>query len=500
MLVGAAMPRTNPGTMDVKGAGRLPVVDGGRVKPLDTVARVYLRKISAREEFVAADGRMHPAIEWLLDAMASPNANGPAFKHKVIRIENTQVLSLLGLERREGYRYSLQEIAPKIGDLQKAMDKARPREGMPKPQADARIDKMFESGDRDVFAAQVMETAERVELYVKLCNRTIPLIIPPAGGRDWQSLPDAQELAQRDALLAVLKERGLLPKDLATLSEEETQKLDAEVRQRMFAALETLPGAIQLIDMIIAYRSEDSAKFGTALSAFRDATAPGVSQADRAKVQFEVFLNEFAPAYQVIMLYVLAGVLAFAGWVALSFRPQLGYAFQKASFWLLVLTFVLHAFALFARMYLMDRPLVFITNLYSTAVFIGWAAVGMGLFVERILPIGLGNAVASVVGGATAILAHNRDQRRHPEMMVAVLDTNFWLATHVTTINLGYAATYVAGVMGIIYIVVGVFTPALGKPGSVPLPIGVGTLVVRGPNLGRVLGQSSTAWSVSPPS
>jgi hypothetical protein len=51
MLLGAAMPRSNPGSMDVKGAGRLPVVDGGRTKPLDTVARVYLRKISAGEEF-----------------------------------------------------------------------------------------------------------------------------------------------------------------------------------------------------------------------------------------------------------------------------------------------------------------------------------------------------------------------------------------------------------------------------------------------------------------
>ncbi len=37
-------------------------------------------------------------------------------------------------------------------------------------------------------------------------------------------------------------------------------------------------------------------------------------------------------------------------------------------------------------------------------------------------------------------------------MLQAVLDTQFWLATHVVTINLGYAATFAAGAWGIVYI------------------------------------------------
>ena len=34
-------------------------------------------------------------------------------------------------------------------------------------------------------------------------------------------------------------------------------------------------------------------------------------------------------------------------------------------------------------------------------------------------------------------------------MMQAVLDTKFWLATHVTCVTLGYTATFVAGGLGI---------------------------------------------------
>ena len=41
------------------------------------------------------------------------------------------------------------------------------------------------------------------------------------------------------------------------------------------------------------------------------------------------------------------------------------------------------------------------------------------------------------------------------EQMQAVLDTRFWLATHVTTITLGYMATFMAGVAGIFYILAG---------------------------------------------
>jgi ABC-type transport system involved in cytochrome c biogenesis permease subunit len=45
--------------------------------------------------------------------------------------------------------------------------------------------------------------------------------------------------------------------------------------------------------------------------------------------------------------------------------------------------------------------------------------------------------------------------------MQAVLDTQFWLATHVVCISLGYATTFVAGFLGIAYILGGAFTPLL---------------------------------------
>jgi ABC-type transport system involved in cytochrome c biogenesis permease subunit len=73
------------------------------------------------------------------------------------------------------------------------------------------------------------------------------------------------------------------------------------------------------------------------------------------------------------------------------------------------------------------------------------------------------------------------------EMLRAVLDTNFWLATHVVVVTLGYASTFAAGLLAILYIFLGVFTPLLSQKigagartslstaGSMTAPAGVPT-------------------------
>src|SRR5439155_15307316 len=106
---------------------------------------------------------------------------------------------------------------------------------------------------------------------------------------------------------------------------------------------------------------------------------------------------------------------------------------NRAAFWLAAVTLSVHAFGLLARMYITGRPLVFVTNLYSSAVFIGWLCVALGLVLERLYPLGIGNCVGSVIGFATLVIAQNLAAGADTmQVLVPVLDTNFWLATHVT--------------------------------------------------------------------
>src|SRR5438552_6251143 len=113
-------------------------------------------------------------------------------------------------------------------------------------------------------------------------------------------------------------------------------------------------------------------------------------------------------------------------------------------------------------MYLQERPPV--TNLYSSAIFIGWGAVIVALILERIFRDGIGAACAGAIGFVTLIIAHHLAGSGDTlEMLQAVLDTNMWLATHVVAITTGFSAMFLAGMLAIIYVVRGVFTTSLKK-------------------------------------
>jgi ABC-type transport system involved in cytochrome c biogenesis permease subunit len=113
-------------------------------------------------------------------------------------------------------------------------------------------------------------------------------------------------------------------------------------------------------------------------------------------------------------------------------------------------------------MYLQGRPPV--TNLYSSALFVGWGAVLLCLCLERFYENGIGSVCASTIGFVTLLIAHNLQLDGDSlEMLRAVLDTNVWLATHVVMVTLGYSSVGLAGFLGTIYILRGLLTPSFSE-------------------------------------
>lgn len=472
-LLGAMLRGGTNSKFDFASAARLPVVQDGRVKPLDTVARVDLRLISHKEEFTDENGRTRPAIQWFLDvASMLPDNPGEAKNYKIFRVENDRVRELLALPKREGMRYSAAEFLPKWDEFNAAAMKA-----------EARPDK-----DRDVYEQHVLEVRKQLEIYLAVWfdrGRLAPMVLPPGDGKEWRKYGDFTE-AVRQATMSQVRERVRalgIPPEVKNLDENQKRQVmelfdatEAEVTARARAAD---PAAAAWDDLLAAYRANDPERFNKLLAEFHEKYADTVSSGHRSRADFEVFLNTFAPYYHCLVLYVVAFALALMGWLAVGFGSATADPLRKATTWLLLITFALHTFTLFSRMWLMDRPLVFVTNLYSSAVFIGWAAVGICLIVERIFPLGIGNATGAAIGVGTTIIAHNLATSGDTlEMMQAVLDTNFWLATHVTTVTLGYSATYIAGAMGLMYILLGTFTKLLAKPAQ-----------TGDPDLGKVLAQ-----------
>jgi ABC-type transport system involved in cytochrome c biogenesis permease subunit len=155
-------------------------------------------------------------------------------------------------------------------------------------------------------------------------------------------------------------------------------------------------------------------------------------------------------------VYITAFLLVLLYWANLT------NIWRVTAMRLLWIGFIVHTAGLIFRMVLEGRPPV--TNLYSSAIFIGWGAVVLGLVLERVYRDGIGAVVAACVGFLSLIVAHNLSLGGDTmEMMRAVLDTNFWLATHVVVITLGYASTFVAGFLAIVYILRGLFTRSLSE-------------------------------------
>jgi ABC-type transport system involved in cytochrome c biogenesis permease subunit len=206
-----------------------------------------------------------------------------------------------------------------------------------------------------------------------------------------------------------------------------------------------------------AYASGNAEGFNGAVASYQNYLAEhSPAELDHEKVQYEAFFNRFEPFYCALVLYVVAFVLVACGWLGWS-GPL-----NRAAFWLIVLAFSVHTFALVSRIYISGRPPV--TNLYSSAVFIGWGGVLLGIVLETVYRLGIGNVIAAVAGFTTLLIANFLAGLTDGDtlgVLQAVLDTQFWLATHVVCESLGYTTTFIAGLLGLMYVIRGVLTPSL---------------------------------------
>lgn len=456
--------------------GELPIWYMGRPMPIDSFAEHELLNLSDRKSWKAevtneegeTELKSRPAVEWLMEMMANQDK---ARDLRTIRIENTDVLEAIGLEEREGFTYAPNELQENFNVIVE--------------QASAASDVKAE--DRTVFQRKFIELANRMRsyLFIEFAVGTAPKL--PAEEKLDDPLAERNRLIQRvDRYMQLVRffdreseERfGSKPLPLMVPShlgvDEENRPpikafeadwvpvFKAGVFEQFYAEFpQETPPAIELFSqMLDAYAGGDTATFNSHLEKYRKLLEKHAGEKDAqlplAKTDFEAKYNRYGALNVSSWLYIVGFVFAVLGWL---FLPEV---FQRTAFWTIAAIFLIHTAALGARLYISGRPPV--TNLYSSAVFIGWAVVLGGLIVESINKMGFGNVVAAAAGFLTLRIAANLAMTEDTFVVLeAVLDTQFWLATHVVCITLGYATTYMAGLFGAAYIGDGVFTPGLTK-------------------------------------
>jgi ABC-type transport system involved in cytochrome c biogenesis permease subunit len=460
--IGFVWPKAKSKDFDLYEFGRLPVVDQGRTKPFDSLARETLLGLSNRTTVYLEDQKKSmSAVEWLLLTIAKP---AEAEELHILRIEHPDVIGALGLpEDRVTMRFSLAELRGEKAakELQKQLeliDKKKPDEYTAyenklaelgrRLQGHQRIVNSFspqrlslpsrkalETGDR-AAQEQLGEAVDMYQRFDEFVNRSSPALAVPV---------------TTDLLSKLTRERKWTAYSIAVTAGQFAPYAPTRGME------EDVPTS-ELQAIFAAFAKGDDQGFNEHVAAYHnyldrkepDSYKPG-------KLNAESYLSHYAPFgwSAGIPLYLLAFLLGALGTVAA--RRQLG----SAAFWMLVIAFTVHTVALGTRIYISGRPPV--TNLYSSAVFIGWAAVFMGLSLEGSFRLGVGNVIAAMAGLSSLLIADKLSltERDTIGVMEAVLDTQFWLATHVVCITLGYASTFVAGLLGIVYIFKQVLMPTV---------------------------------------
>lgn len=463
--------------------GKLPVLSNGRIQPMDSLARNSLLQIREKQEAnlepwkgVFDKPRMISATEWLATLMMDP---ATADQWPVVRVDNQELISLLKLpgkdlaQKQDGKHYSWAQIQPALP----ALDAETTRIGNDKKNA----------SERTAYEKAVLKMRERLGLYVQLKNT-----LQPENAQNWPQELDSYEKMIPAGVAAVQAEQAGQKYDAAVLRDfagfvqqfnsmaqfepplvipphEAGESHDAWKRTGDVLIDGMRDGTVDpavhfYAAMAGAFKAGNAAEFNQQLADYRSALVPGFSHELR-KSRWEVLFNRMQPFYNAMVVYVLAGILAALFWFTFS------QTVRRIAFGLVVLALLIHTTGLIFRMALEGRPPV--TNLYSSAIFIGWGACILGLVLEGFWRNAIGLVVSSVIGFLTLIIAHHLALSGDTmEMMRAVLDTNFWLATHVVVVTLGYASTFVAGKLAILYVVLGFFTPVLSARGSGQMDLG----------------------------
>ncbi len=455
-------PRAPKSDYDLAAFGKLPTLVNGRVKPLDTVARTTLLVLQGRQRVTAQDGRTLPPAEWLLEMLFR---QGVANTYTVFEVVHPDVLTLFNLTPEQGAgkkRFSYAQLQP----------------GFPELDRQAKLADAVEAPIRNPFQKAVVQLRNNVFLYQRVQDSLLApgvenyldrlanfdhAVPPGVAAEQAKKAGQPHDTAAARALLEMrttfmtLEQFGylrLIPPE--THQEDLTKWLNTGEALRISVDRGRLdPATASYVKLGLAWRDYQPEAFNTAVHDYRARLQATIPEFLR-KSDLEARFNAAQPFYTSTVLYVFAFLVAVFSW--LKWPEALG----RIAFRLVLIAWVLTTAGIATRMWLEGRPPV--TNLYSSALFIGWGAVLLCLVLEAVYRNAIGSVAAGLIGFATLLIAHHLSLTGDTlEMMRAVLDSNFWLATHVVTVTIGYSATFLAGFLALIYLGRGLFTRSLDK-------------------------------------
>ena len=449
---------------------RLPILHEGRIKPMDSFARVMMRGLSSVE-----NPQDRPAIEWLADAVFNPALMMDA---PILSADTDLLYTQAGLEPNgnEPRKYfGLSEIAELLQmTAPRAMELSQLKPNDLTAEQSAFLDVHQRAAD---LTALMRSLSMLLPLEV-----TLPQAMKDSFGADanlnYYAL-SRMKTSLLDLLQDIIKSKG---EDPEQYSEEERRiALLAYQMQILRSAAENndlfkiilgswdagdsgstswhapwqllnegkgSPASARYLglweDMALAYRADSEG------GKWQDTVEAAQAEFQKNSI-YSPFIFELEIAYNSIKPYDWARGLYALAILALGLyvMREMG-ALRAAGLVLLAGAMAAHLFGITARVIILDRPPV--GTLYESVLFValicafsGWIA----SIIRRQDLAALAGAISAL--GLLFLAPIIVPEGETLEVLVAVLNTNFWLATHVTIITAGYGMCVLAACMAHFY-------------------------------------------------
>jgi len=446
----------------------LPVQESGRIKPLDTYARnqllIFYGKDYLRSSGDSTDKKIQ-AIDWLKNLLSNPSEE---LNRKIFYISkwsnSPEVEISLGLDGRESHLYSFYEIIESFQNNQELLESLKQK-------------------SKDSYThveKQIVDIYSRVVFLDEIAHSFICLI--PQINIDNQEIKDALKLTD-DSKLSYsffINNINLFSPLMVELLEVDPGKWTSKHKELNRIAIELhrigqyqYAKAIKIIppesndknewlspwelmdkDQIVSNQKniivqlENYLKnpFNSDFKDYKNYLDQNINNLSSHILNKEINNNNIKYFNKSLILYLIALVMLGFSWIT---RP---YLFRLISLLLMGSGFILHMIGIINRMIIMQRPPV--STLYESIIFVAFVLVLIALIFESIRKDTIGLFVG-LIGG---IILHYIGLKYAAEgdtlgMLVAVLNSNFWLSIHVTTITFGYGVSLVSGLMGHMYLI-----------------------------------------------
>jgi ABC-type transport system involved in cytochrome c biogenesis permease subunit len=456
----------------------LPVQQGGRVKPLSTLAGFQLLNMYTKRSFKipGPDGGKPEKLDpsgWMLDCLFFPEQ---ARHYETFSVLDDELITMIGLEfegkkRRDYYSYA--ELLPGRVRLQNFAASAHKKE--------AKVRERLEQQALSLYTNMtVFEGLVDAAAYTR---HTLALHETPALAEVFPDVrPGLTPLLGNAAELVALYNEPELSSD----AREGIERLLDELHRRIqFAAhdyayfvpstsVEERPGWLDFADVVqeslsgapdgkdniaalaawerMEAAKADPAAFQAALADLHElSVARAEARGEYGKIPLEV--SYYARDYftNALAFFLLAFLLLAFGWLWPARWLGIGAWGGVTVGLLLVLA------GITARCIILSRPPV--ATLYETILFITSVVVLVGLVIEALNRRRIALVTSTLVGAAGMFLAMRYELKEAASQgdtmgsLVAVLRTNYYLATHVTTVTIGYSAGLLAGLLAHVWLV-----------------------------------------------